>query len=98
MCYVLCPYTQSAGSFDDMQEVKTGYKTDKGVVRKLFFTYEISFSNCSNAISVYIHVGGQAGSIRSRFEQMASEESQVRVIFSYFQKLVNCPSNSSLSS
>ena len=26
--------SQSAGSFDDMQDVHTGHKTDKGVVRK----------------------------------------------------------------
>lgn len=40
ICYTLCTYVmwcnrlQSAGSFDDMQDVHTGHKTDKGVVRK----------------------------------------------------------------
>ena len=32
-----CNQSQSAGSFDDMQDVHTGHKTDKGVVRKYMY-------------------------------------------------------------
>ena len=32
-----CNQSQSAGSFDDMQDVHTGHKTDKGVVRKYIY-------------------------------------------------------------
>ena len=55
--------TQSAGGYDDMQEVKTGYKTDQGVRGKLSLHFPRDFfqSCVQNCTYMYVRKSGQGG-------------------------------------
>ncbi len=63
------PHKKSAGGYDDMQDVRSDQRTDRGVSSELKY---LSVLMCN-----INHIEGQAGNIRAKFENMAATNPEV---------------------